>query len=273
MLVCHHDALMAVCSAKCLNLAMDIPLPWVFHDDGSLTAADRTLFFTQFPGCVVVDRPTSDARCEELAEEFPTLPGLRQKYVMLVKLLDLYLFSDRPRILYVDSDVLFIRHPEFLLERLRASDGPNFFNRDIWTNYVASIETIATLTGVELPERLNAGLSVLHREDILPARVAEVLAQLDFSLRTDWTYYYGHMLEQTVVAVVTASGRHGVKHLPVEYDLTIDGGGLDSIVTRHYVGVIRDQYECEGLRFLTERSSFHKRWKSFVAQHASAGRN
>lgn len=273
MLVCHHDALMAVCSAKCLNLAADIPFPWVFHDDGSLTEADCKMFATQFPGCLVVERRASDARCEELAKEFPTLPELRKKHVMLVKLIDLYLFSDKPRILYVDSDVLFVRNPEFLLQQLAETDGPNYFNRDLWTNYVHSIETIAGLTGVTLPERLNAGLSILHRDEIVPARVAEVLARLDFRLRNDWTHYYGHMLEQTVVAVLATSGRHGMKYLPAEYDLRIDGTPLDTVVTRHYVGVIRHLYEDEGLRFLIDKRSFHERWNAFVARHGSSGRS
>ncbi len=270
MLTCHHDCLMAICSAKALNLAADVALPWVFHDDGTLTRRDKERIRLHFPGCRLVERAESDARYQEANSVYAELGKLRQKYVLLVKLLDVYLFSSQSGILFVDSDVLFFTRPAFLLDRLNESQGPCYFNRDVASVYVAPVETILGMTGVQIQERLNSGLFILNRDDISLEKAAKVLSQLDFSLRDDWTFYYGHMIEQTVVATLASASEGGAQYLPSGYDVSVEKPVADAIC-KHYVGVIREQYELEGLNYLLVEKQFLKRWKAFCSKRGLDG--
>lgn len=260
-LVCHRDVLLSVCSAKSLNLAMGEALPWIFHDDGSVTQGDTEMLLRQFPGCKLIKRHESDLFYEGIKASCAPLPDLRRKHFMLLKVADLSAFSDRDRILYVDSDILFFRHPTFLVEKLRDPGSGNFFNRDIDTAYIAPPKTIHELTGIVPPARINAGLSVLNRPDISISKIAKLLSMLDVRKRTHWSFY-DHLIEQTVVALLAADSPSGAHLLPHEYDVCFDRP-LEGAVSRHYVGAIRHLFELEGLRYLTEKLSFIERWQEF----------
>jgi hypothetical protein len=94
--------------------------------------------------------------------------------------------------------------------------------------------------GVELVERVNSGLALVHRA----------------SLRLDWLEEFlalegidSHFwrMEQTLLAL--CSSRFGVDLLPAEYDVNLTRSELPG-PSRHYVGAIRDLFYSEGLRRL-----------------------
>jgi len=265
MLVCHQDLPLGICSAKSLNLAVEEPLPWVFHDDGSLNSKDKAILQNQFRGCRLVERRESDRYYQAVAGQYPHLVRSREKHVMLLKLADLHVYSDKQRILYVDSDILFLKRPEFLLEKLQENGGANYFNRDVGSVYIASLETLQNMTGVMPLPRLNAGLSVLNRDDISLDKINQVLSKLDFKLRSDWIGY-DHMIEQTCVAVLAVASSGGACHLPVEYDVSHEKQIINSIC-KHYVGVIRHEYELEGLNYSIHEGAFFERWRRFTNHH------
>lgn len=261
MLVCHQDILLAVCSAKALNLALGRALPWVFHDDGSLTANDTANVSKNFPGCRIVERKESDAFYESVKQQYPILSRLRSKHVMILKLADLYVYSEKSRILYMDSDVLFFGRPDFLVTKLEETESSNYFNKDIASAYINSPDAIKVLTGIEPPERINGGLSILNREDVSLDKIEDTLSRLDVRLLPEWNFY-DHLIEQTTVAVLAARSRNGARHLPAEYDVALDKR-VDTAACKHYVGAIRNLYELEGLRYLIREKGFLQRWKSF----------
>lgn len=260
-LVCHQDILLAICSSKALNLAMERALPWVFHDDGSLTSEDIKMLSCHFPGSRIVERKESDL-FYKATENIPFVRRLRKMHVMLLKLGDLHVYSPTNKILYVDSDVLFLKKPDFLLARLFDDCAGNYFNKDIASAYITDSQTIKSLTGVQPPERINAGLSILKKDDIALDKIEGILIKLNSNLRNDWNYY-GHLIEQSVVAVLAAQSQGGAFHLPHEYDVSLDKE-VSTAACKHYVGVIRDLYELEGLKFLIEKKEFLQRWSDFV---------
>jgi hypothetical protein len=262
-LVCHDDLLLAMCTAKAANLVLGAPLPWVFHDDGSLSVTDHALLRRHFPGTRVVSRAESDAAYDNGPRRFNALTPMRRSHVMLLKLADLHLFSNSPRILYCDSDVLFFNDATFIADRLHEMQGANYFNKDIATSYISDPATIEKLTGTRPLERINAGLSVLNRTDIALDLIDGVLTKLPRSIRNDWCCY-DHLIEQTAVAVLASSSCAGARYLPPEYDLCFDTP-LNRIATRHYVGMIRQRYELEGLQHLVNEKAFLERWTEFAA--------
>jgi hypothetical protein len=262
ILVCHQDLLLTVCSAKSLNLAMKQALPWLFHDDGSLTTDDKAMLMRQFPGCRVINRAESDEWFRARADKYPRLTALRQQHVMLLKLADVYVYSNAKRVLYVDSDVLFFNKPEFLIAALHEGQPKNYFNRDLASAYITTSTLLSELTGVMPPDSLNAGLSALNRDDIALVKIEKVLQLLDDNVRADWLHY-SHLIEQTAVALLSAASSSGTCHLPAEYDVSLDKK-IEAAVCKHYVGVIRDEYELEGLAYLLREGAFLQRWRSFA---------
>lgn len=261
-LACHENVLLTVCSAKSLNLAVGKALPWVFHDDGSLTDNDKHVLLRQFPGSRLVARAEADRFYEERAREYPHIHAIRKRAVMLLKLADVYAFAERERILYCDSDVLFAQRPVFLIERLSKGQFANYFNKDVDTRYVADLSVLRDLTGMQPPERINAGLSILNRTAISLERIEAVLRRLDYCTRTDWSFYE-HLIEQTIVATLAASSAGGAHYLPAEYDVSLDKP-VSLAVSKHYVGAIRHQYELEGVAFLIRERGFLQRWQEFA---------
>jgi hypothetical protein len=264
MLVCRRDLLMSVCSAKALNLAIETPLPWTFHDDGSLSDDDKATLSFHFPGSRLIDRRTADAFYDDTGDKYPRLRRLRHQHVMLLKLADMSVYASADRVLYLDSDILFFARPQFLISGLLERGGKNYFNRDLATAYIAPPNVLRELTGTAPPERLNAGLSVLNRQDLSLARIEELLGLLDVGLRSDWSYY-SHLIEQTIVALLSASSPSGVDHLPADYDVSLHKS-INGAVCKHYVGAIRDQYELEGLRHLIHEAAFIDKWRAFCGR-------
>jgi hypothetical protein len=262
-LTCHDDLLMAICSAKSLNLAIEKPLPWIFHDDGSLTGADKELLRLHFPGCRVIDRAEADDRFRDGTEEyFPLLDrGRRKSPPLLLKLADVHVFARRDRILYVDSDILFFKRPDNLMEVLENAPG-NYSTKDIATAYTAKPEILEELTGVRPLDRVNSGILVLNRAEIALGKIAAALTAIDL-VEQERVTHHDHLIEQTLVAILMTSGASGAAHLPPEYDLYLEKG-LQGDVCRHYVGGIRHLFELEGLRTLLVDLNFETRWRRFA---------
>lgn len=254
-LLCRRDLPMGICSAKSFNLAAGLALPWVFHDDGSLQPRDIARLEHHFPGCRVVTRAEADRHMAQNLAPYPETARARQQYVMMLKLADLYYFSDKERILYVDSDILFFRNPSQLLN-IRAG---NFFNRDIKSHYLYPEPDLRRFTGIGVKGSINAGLSSLDRSHLHPAGVEALLRAIP--LREGLIF---HRIEQTLVALLASSQGRRVDHLEAPYDVSLTKPVHDA-VCKHYVGAIRPQFELEGLRFLLDEMNFTGRWEAFAA--------
>ncbi len=255
-LLCRRDLVMGICSAKSLNLAAGVALPWVFHDDGSLRSGDVALLAHHFPGSRVVTRAEADRQLAQHLAPYPETARARQQYVMMLKLVDLYYFSDRERVLYVDSDILFFKNPAQLLDH-RAGHA---FNRDFQSHYLYPEPDLRRFTGIDVKGSINAGLSSLDRSNLHPAGVEALLRAIP--LREGLIY---HRIEQTLVALLASSPQsRGVDYLAAPYDVSLTKP-VPGAVCKHYVGAIRAQFELEGLRFLLNEMNFTGRWEAFAA--------
>lgn len=257
MLVCRRDATMAICTAKVANLAFDMALPWVFHDDGSLSEGDEKAFRMSLPGCTVVRRSEADRVANEKLAAYPEILKYREHQVMALKLVDVKLWSRGGRLAYIDSDILFFRKPDFLLEALSGERRKNFFNRDISDSYVRAAEDIGREVGVRPLDRLNAGLWVMHDRALDLDTIEQWLQHPAFRENV-----YDYTLDQTFISMLANSSPSGVEHLPPAYDVAYRKDVTTS-PNKHYVGAIRHGYELEGLRYLLSDLEFARRWKDF----------
>jgi len=147
-------------------VASNRPLSPILFDDGSLSEPYIEPLKRLFPTLRVVTAAESLARLDEFLPEsrYPSLRARRLVYPHLKKLLDLHV-GQRGYRLQMDSDLLFFRSPECLLNW---HDNPQcpLRSEDIATSYGYPLRILAELSGhPKVPERVNAGLLGLRSED------------------------------------------------------------------------------------------------------------
>ena len=123
MLLCKRDLGMAICAAKACDLAADLALRWVFHDDGTLGPEDAAELERQFPAAKVVTRAEGDRRAAEMLEDCPRTLAWRKNQLMVLKMLDVAFWAGGDRTWYFDSDIVLFQHPKEVLTLLETAPG------------------------------------------------------------------------------------------------------------------------------------------------------
>lgn len=207
------------------------------YDDGSLHPEQFHNIQRLFPDARWVKRSTTVALLEERLprEKFPSLREQWQSYPNIRKLIDVHL--ERPDWkLVLDSDLLFFRKPDYLLEWLANPERP-LHAVDYEESYGFPRSTMESLCGATLPHRLNVGICGLHSD------------QLDWEQIEYWTssllQQYGshYFLEQALVAMLCAGKSCAVA--PAEDYITCPQEperSECSAVMHHYVAHSKDQY-------------------------------
>lgn len=214
------------------------------HEDGSLAGEEMQTLRTHFPAARIILKSEADAQVLPSLELFPRCLEFRKTNHFAPRVFDFRHYLESERMLQLDSDVLFFKGPTELLRRIEDHDYRlNVVNRDIASAYNVDPKVVKTQIGINLIERFNAGLGLIHKD----------------SLRLDWVEEFlglpaiveGHFwrIEQTLSAL--SSSRFGVELLPPSYDIRLNGEISDS-PSRHYVGAIRHLFYREGIRRLVK---------------------
>lgn len=200
------------------------------HDDGSVPSHARDTLRRHFPEARYIDRPTADTHVPRMLKDFPRCAALRRDNQLATKLFDFAVYLDLPRMLLIDSDVIFFSEPTELLRRIEdPAYLKNSLNGDLASAYTVEPDAVKQALGFDLLPRINSGYGLIHKA----------------SLRNDWFEEFlalpgivGHFwrIEQTLYAL--ASSRFGCELLPPEYDVRVEGT-CDGLPSRHYIGRIR----------------------------------
>jgi hypothetical protein len=214
------------------------------HDDGTLEREHLENLSTLFPVARVISKSKADVEVLSRLAAFPRCLAFRKTNHLAPKVFDFPFYLQSDRMLLLDSDVLFFAEPA---ELLRAIEDPNYqlntVNRDIASAYTVDPGEVKSRTGVNLIERFNSGLGLIHKA----------------SHRLDWIEEFlwlpgileGHFwrIEQTLQAL--CSSRFGVALLPEAYDIRLSAG-INNSPCRHYVGAIRHLFYSEGVQHLVK---------------------
>lgn len=216
------------------------------HDDGSLTEDEVASLQRHFPAARIIDRLDADRRMAAALSDYPRCREFRFSNHLAPKVFDFAVYLESERILLLDSDVLFFAEPTELLRRIEdPSYKKNSVNGDIASAYTTDTATARAHAGVELIDRFNSGLGLIHRGSIELDWLEEFLA-IPGILGHFWR------IEQTLFAL--CSSRFGVELLPPEYDVYLTRG-LEGRPSRHYVGAIRHLMYREGIAKLWKRQA------------------
>jgi hypothetical protein len=170
----------------------------VFHDDGSASDDIVARLGKVFPharwrrpvdAAAALDRHLGAAHHPVLRERWRVYPNIR-------KLIDVHI-GERGWKLVLDSDMLFFRRPDFLLDWLRTPDRPLHLV-DVKDSYGYSLPLLESLAGAPLPSRLNVGICGLCSDKLDWDRLESWCRRLQ---ETEGTSYY---LEQALVAMLCA---------------------------------------------------------------------
>jgi hypothetical protein len=214
------------------------------YDDGSFDDLLRAHLGRLGPGIRFHSATEIRERLDTFLPEakFPVLRERWRNYPNIRKLIDPHLGSSGWK-LVIDSDLLFFRHPDFLLDWLAAPDRL-LHAVDCAESYGYSRALMEQLAGAPLPPLVNVGLCGLRSESLnwgeLEAWCAELIAR-------EKTSYY---LEQALVAML-ASRQPACAVAPAA-DYVTKPGRAESIAPRavmhHYVAESKRWYFRHGWR-------------------------
>jgi hypothetical protein len=216
------------------------------HDDGTMSAEATQQLRQHFPGMRLIETAKSDDEVAGVLEAYPLCQVFRRQFKLARKVFDFIHYLENDRMLLIDSDVLFFKPPEVLLRRIEdPAYACNSLNRDISTSYTVDASTVRDYLKIEMEERVNSGLGLIHRDSMPFARIEELLT-IPGVIGHYWR------IEQTLYAL--CGMLHGYEALPPEYDV-YRGAGLGDRASRHYVGEIRRLFYEEGIARLLDDGS------------------
>lgn len=142
------------------------PLRPVIYDDGSLEKKYQKEILRIFPNAKIILKSEIEERIDQYLPQnkFPYLRERRLNYPNMRKVTDVHVGSKGWK-LVLDSDMLFFRTPNILLDWLKSPQKPCHMV-DVETSYGYSHSLMASLAQAEIPKRINVGICGLKSEEI-----------------------------------------------------------------------------------------------------------
>lgn len=245
VLTTRHDWLNLIWTLKSFYANSPVRYRLCIHEDGDVPPEGLDALAKHFPQARIIRRAQADAAVlPRLEATFPRCHALRTTNKLALKVFDFAHYLEADRMILLDSDLIFFRAPQVLLDRVA---DPNYLlntlNRDLSSAYTVEPADVQARLGFHLHERINSGFGLLHRPSLDFQHFEEFL---------DLPGIVGHFwrIEQTLLAL--ASSRHGYEHLPEDYDVDITRTqtAQSPQPMRHYIGRIRHLMFLEGMRLL-----------------------
>ncbi len=225
------------CAYSMSQYIHDFRLRPVIYDDGSLEKQYQDEIVRIFPNAKLILKPEIDEYIDKYLPEnkFPSLRERRLNYPNMRKLTDIHVNSQGWK-LVLDSDMLFFRAPELLLNWLKCPQNLCHMI-DVETSYGYSPDLMTSLAQAEIPERVNVGICGLKSDDI-------DWEQLEYWCKTmiekEGTHYFQ---EQALVAMLMA-GKSCTVAPPSEYIVMPERDEViaPKAVLHHYVADSKPWY-------------------------------
>jgi hypothetical protein len=216
----------------------------VIHADGTLDAATRAAIASVVPWAVFIDAATLEEKLDRLLPEsrFPTLRARRLEYPHLRKLTDIHL-GQADWGLVLDSDVLFFRRPDAVLEWFE--DPRAIYMQDIRNAYGYTAALMQELAGCNVPDKVNVGLYALDR-NLIDWNRLEYWCRIQIEREKR-----NYLQEQGLTALLIAKQK-GSPLSASDYVLMpdIDEGFAPKAIMHHYVSQSKRSYFQHGWTLL-----------------------
>lgn len=239
MLVGHRDSLAALWALlSWYSTSQEIGRLYL-HDDGSLTAKDRQRFERLMPHVQWI-QSTDVLRHLALAPAHDRLKKIRShvdQFVLIRKLIDPYIISDRPLRLIIDSDVLWFRRPIEIDTAIQQGCSQSYMMTNLSPSRVYFTDGTAL---DDAPALYNSGIVAYHRDHFNLDRLYAFCEKIDYADPRN-----GHFIEQAGYGVCLDHPAG----LPVER-YHIKGVVTEQTIVKHYTSPRRPLLYTEGLPLL-----------------------
>jgi hypothetical protein len=243
-----HWAMTAFCAFSLLASTPTNLVP-VILDDGSLDGEKRAELRRILPMAKFLET----AECSERVHtdlstgRFPALHVMRNHLPLMRKLMDLHAGLTGWR-LFLDSDVLFFREPEWMMRWIESPRKPVYM-WDYQNSYGYPLPFIKEILGFAAPERVNTGFCGLCSDAIDWEELEYWAARLHAGGGTN------HFSEQCLTAMLI--GKSGGEAAPRDYLIwpSADESRRPTAVMHHYVAESRTWYHICGWPGILRRAA------------------
>lgn len=219
------------------------PIAPVIYDDGTLTDSLREPMARLFSATRFIPQPEAIARLDQHlpVAKFPHLRERWLHYPNLRKLTDPHIGASGWK-LVLDSDLLFFRRPNFLIEWLNQPTRP-LHAIDCETSYGYSRLLMNELAGAPVADLVNVGLTGLNSSEIDWEKIESWCGLL---ITRESTNYY---LEQALIALLVAGRSCAIAPAPDYITLPTEAEVIaPRAVMHHYVAHAKRWYFCHAWR-------------------------
>jgi hypothetical protein len=211
---------------------------FILVDDGSFDQKLIDQINKQLPGSVIAGTLTIEKNLEDKLplNLYPHLHHKRKVYPHIKKLTDVHTLGGNNWKLVLDSDMLFWGEPTAIIDWLGNAKSP-LYMLDCQNSYGYSKELMGTLSGTEIPYKLNVGVIGLNSTAINWLKLETWIEKLE---EKEGTSYY---LEQALSAMLIGDTEALV--LPAdEYIVNPDMDKIDDQkgILHHYVDLSKEGY-------------------------------
>jgi len=220
MLLHHRRILEGIWALYSFAYFTRVPCQIYVHSDGSLTTHDVTRLHGVLPGATVIPRHQADRRVITRLRHLGLTTSIvfRDRLVFALKLFDPFFFGEHKNLFLLDSDVLFFRRPDELLDEIidaERREMVSLYSPDNGCRYCLSPETLYALLGQPCVADFNPGVLRTSRSALDLGRVETYLQRPEFWGSSSRPHYYG---ELTLWAMQLS--RVGARKLPPSYAIT-----------------------------------------------------
>lgn len=179
----HYHLFMYIAALKSLLRFYD-DVAIVAHDgDGTLTDADKNILQHHIEGIAIIDRNIADKQMEGILRPFPKCRKYRARILNSLELLDNGLLATTERIITMNSDVLFLRKPQELIQWLASGNNEIIYVHE--DNPCTQKEFLEEI-GCDFPPHFTLALACLYKEIIDPVLIENVLKKSKFARTHLW---------------------------------------------------------------------------------------
>ena len=241
-LICNRDVVLALNNFKSLQKYEEFKnTPIYLHDDGSLTDMDKSLLL-DIDNIIFIDRKWADKEIEQYIKDYPNCMSYRLGASKInlwhkIKSFDYFFFSKTKRVLGLDTDLLFMRKPQDVIDYI-TSDTPFYFP-DVQSSYSFN----EPKNEVPVYKNVNTGLIYI------PSEKYYNLDDLEFALSNlvrDNINYFPSWIEQSAFAhMFYKNGEYvslSVDKYRIPYFQPVD---IELVECLHFVSypAVRDTYQ------------------------------
>lgn len=241
-LICNRDVVMAINNFKSLQKFEEFTDVVIYlHDDGSLSETDKQLL-SKIPNIEFIDRKWADNEIEKFLVNHPyckeyRLGGNKINLWHKIKSFDYFYFSKTKKVLGMDTDLLFMRKPEEVVDLINKNTP--FYYPDIQSAYCFNEPKN------EIPrlENVNTGLIFIPSEEYYSIDAIEHALS---NLIRGGVNFFPSWIEQSAFAHMFKV-IDGYVSLPIEkyripYFQNVD---IDLVECLHFVSypAVRDTYQ------------------------------